>query len=82
MRKRNQPGIAANRRHPFLTSLIEQREMWLLCVPIIAWVLLFCYYPMYGVVIGFKDYYAKLGILGSPWAEQNGLEHFIRLCGA
>ena len=56
MRKRNQPGIAANRRHPFLTSLIEQREMWHLCVPIIAWVLLFCYYPMYGLLMAFVNY--------------------------
>ena len=56
MRKRNQPGIAANRRHPFLNSLIEQREMWLLCVPIIAWVLLFCYYPMYGLLMAFVNY--------------------------
>ena len=56
MRKRNQPGIAANRRHPFLTSLIEQREMWLLCVPIIAGVLLFCYYPMYGLLMAFVNY--------------------------
>ena len=56
MRKRNQPGIVANRRHPFLTSLIEQREMWLLCVPIIAWVLLFCYYPMYGLLMAFVNY--------------------------
>lgn len=56
MRKRNQPGIAAKRRHPFLTSLIEQREMWLLCVPIIAWVLLFCYYPMYGLLMAFVNY--------------------------
>ena len=56
MRKRNQPGIAANRRHPILTSLIEQREMWLLCVPIIAWVLLFCYYPMYGLLMAFVNY--------------------------
>ena len=56
MRKRNHPCIAANRRHPFLTSLIEQREMWLLCVPIIAWVLLFCYYPMYGLLMAFVNY--------------------------
>ena len=56
MRKRNQPGIVANRRHPFLTSLIEQREMWLLCVPIIAWVLLFCYYPMYVLLMAFVNY--------------------------
>lgn len=56
MRKRNQTGLTSNRRHPFLNSLIEQREMWLLCVPIIAWVLLFCYYPMYGLLMAFVNY--------------------------
>ena len=30
--------------------------MWLLCVPIIAWVLLFCYYPMYGLLMAFVNY--------------------------
>ena len=41
--------------------------------------LLFAYKPMYGLLIAFKDYKFRLGIWGSPWADQNGLEHFIRM---
>lgn len=41
--------------------------------------LLFSYKPMYGLLISFKDYKFKLGVLGSPWADNFGFEHFIRL---
>ena len=42
-------------------------------VPVVAFYLLFHYLPMYGVLIAFKDYYFRKGILGSPWV---GLRHF------
>lgn len=35
--------------------------------------LIFHYFPIYGVIVAFKDYKVSLGILGSPWA---GLKHF------
>lgn len=35
--------------------------------------LIFTYYPMYGVTIAFKDFTPALGINGSPWA---GLKYF------
>jgi putative aldouronate transport system permease protein len=34
---------------------------------------------MYGIVLAFKNYNFKEGILGSPWADQFGLKHFIKL---
>jgi len=40
---------------------------------------LFSYKPMYGILIAFKDYKFKDGVLGSAWAGSNGFEHFIRL---
>lgn len=43
--------------------------------------LLFAYKPMYGLLIAFKDYKFRLGVWGSPWADQNGLAHFIRMFG-
>jgi len=57
----------------------EWRQHWILYVmtiPVFVYLLVFDYYPMYGVTIAFKDYHAKKGILGSPWV---GLKHFNRL---
>ena len=44
-------------------------------LPVILYVLLFCYVPMYGVTLAFKAYKIKDGILGSPWV---GLTYFTR----
>ena len=34
----------------------KQRQLWLLCIPIIIWVVVFAYVPMYGIQIAFKDF--------------------------
>lgn len=35
------------------------------------------YLPLYGIIIAFKDYDVFTGIWASPWASNNGFEHFI-----
>lgn len=49
--------------------------LYLMVIPVIAYFAVFHYAPMYGVILAFKDYKIKKGILGSPWA---GFKHFIR----
>ncbi|MBQ6563653.1 MAG: sugar ABC transporter permease [Clostridia bacterium] len=44
-----------------------------------AYYVLFCYYPMYGVTLAFKQYKPKLGIIGSPWASQNGMKYVLQV---
>ena len=39
-----------------------------LLIPALLWAIVFAYYPMYGVIIAFKDYKVRQGILASPWA--------------
>ncbi len=57
---------------------IRMRRNWqlyvMLALPLI-WLAVFAYWPMYGVVIAFKDYNVVSGILGSPWV---GFKHFER----
>ena len=53
--------------------LVHNWQLWLLLLPALVWLIVFCYAPMYGVQIAFKDYKVKLGITGSPWA---GLKYF------
>lgn len=48
-------------------------QPYLLLLPPIITTFIWHYIPLYGVLIGFKDYSSKLGILGSPWY---GLGHF------
>lgn len=48
-------------------------ELYLLALPIVLFYLIFCYKSMYGVIIAFKDFNYKLGVLGSPWA---GFKYF------
>lgn len=52
-----------------------RRNKWkyLIVLPVVIYFLIFCYKPMYGIIIAFKDYRPALGINGSPWA---GFKHF------
>ena len=56
-----------------LRELWKNKLLYLMMVPTIIWVLIFCYYPMYGVLIAFKRFSYKEGIWGSPWV---GLSNF------
>ena len=52
----------------------KHRAYYVLMLPAIIYVLIFCYAPMYGLQIAFKDYKGALGIVGSPWC---GMKHFM-----
>ena len=48
--------------------------IYLLLLPGFLLVLVFCYFPMYGVIIAFENYSPYKGIFGSPFV---GFEHFL-----
>ena len=45
-----------------------------MAIPGIIWMLIFCYIPMYGIVIAFKHYNIVKPISEAPWV---GFEYFI-----
>jgi putative aldouronate transport system permease protein len=47
--------------------------IYLLALPAVLYTFIFKYVPMYGLLIAFKDYKIRTGILRSPWV---GLENF------
>ncbi len=49
-------------------------SLYLFILPVIAYYLVFCYYPMYGATIAFKDFDIARGISGSIWI---GFKHLI-----
>src|SRR5699024_2129354 len=58
-----------------MKSLLRNWQLYILLLPAVTYFFIFHYIPMYGVQIAFKDYFANLGYLGSPWV---GFEHFER----
>ena len=48
---------------------------YLIAIPFLIYLILFCYKPMYGVLLAFKKFSPALGITNSPWI---GLDNFIR----
>ena len=57
-----------------LSDFWASRYLQLLILPGLAYYIIFCYIPMYGVIIAFKDYRLVDGIMGSEWV---GFQHFI-----
>ena len=55
--------------------MLGKWQLYVLLLPAVVWLALFAYYPMYGLLIAFKDYKGNIGILGSPWADPI-LKHF------
>jgi putative aldouronate transport system permease protein len=56
-----------------LMDLSKNKLLYLMLVPMIVYLLVICYYPMYGAIIAFKTYVPARGLLGSPWV---GFKHF------
>ena len=50
-------------------------QIWLqaMVIPGIIWIIVFCYIPMYGIIIAFKEFKPILGLFGGEWV---GLKHF------
>lgn len=68
-------GIKGNKKS-LAQRIWRARGLYLLALPFLVWLIIFCYGPMYGVLMAFKDYKASLGVLGSEWV---GLKHFRRI---
>jgi putative aldouronate transport system permease protein len=59
-----------------LTYVSRNRWLYILLVPGTAFLIVFRYVPMYGVIIAFKDFSVVRGIWKSPWV---GFSNFVYL---
>ncbi|PNV62440.1 protein lplB [Clostridium sp. chh4-2] len=59
-----------------LGNLIYYKEYYIMLIPGLLFFLVFCYGPMYGLIIAFQDYYPLKGVSGSAFV---GLKHFKAL---
>jgi putative aldouronate transport system permease protein len=75
-KRRSEKNLMINKRNETLRMLIKHRTLMIMLVPAIIYYIIFHYFPMYGVVIAFKDFNFSKGIIGSEWI---GLVHFKEL---
>lgn len=57
----------------FIQNIIEHPWLYVLILPVLAYYIIFCYWPMYGCVIAFQDFNPVRGIARSEWI---GFENF------
>lgn len=77
--QRSQQIQSAGKQSFFASLLINiKKHPWLyvMAIPVLAYYIIFHYMPMYGAVIAFKNFVPAKGILGSPWADMCGFQHF------
>ena len=59
-----------------MKDITKNIDMYLMILPAFIFLIIFCYVPMYGVTIAFKDYNIFKGVMDSPWV---GFVHFNKL---
>ncbi len=69
------PSSPASAKPEWLKKLSDGKYLMILVLPSVLCLALFYYFPMYGILIAFKDYKPFVGLLGSKWV---GFDHFIR----
>jgi putative aldouronate transport system permease protein len=67
---------SADRKGNLAIVLWRERFTYSLILPAFIATGIFCYWPMYGIILAFKKFRLSKGIIGSPWAEQYGLGWF------
>jgi putative aldouronate transport system permease protein len=75
----NKKILKAKARTSLINRIKSSKYLYLLFLPAFILLLLFTYYPMYGVILAFKDFNYSKGIMGSPWTTMFGFQHFFDL---
>ncbi|BAB05630.1 sugar ABC transporter permease [Halalkalibacterium halodurans] len=68
--------IRVQRRKKILTTLKQQKYLYLMSLPFVAWVLVFNYFPLWGWTMAFQNFRPGLSFFEQEWV---GLQHFIEL---
>jgi len=74
--KRKKPSDKHGKTAKLLRDMKRDWWFYAMLIPGIAYIIIFCYLPMYGVTIAFKNYSIFRGFSASPWV---GWENFQKL---
>lgn len=71
----NASPVPTFQQAPLLTRIWKHKAIYMFIIPAFIFFIVFSYYPMYGLLIAFKNFRYSKGILGSEWV---GLKWFQR----
>ncbi len=71
--------VARRKKQILLKEILKHKGLYMIILPVIIYYLVFMYKPMYGVIVAFKDFNYRLGIIGSPWAGLKYFEEMFKL---
>lgn len=60
-------------QHAIQKQLKNDWMLYALLIPVLVWYIVFCYLPMGGITLAFRNYRYDMGLWHSPWV---GLQHF------
>ena len=58
-----------------LSGLKKDWQLWAMILPALAYIIIFCYVPMYGIQLAFRKYDFSKGLTGGDWV---GFKYFIQ----
>lgn len=71
-------GYNPSRKQIIFSRMKKNKEIYLMLIPVMAFFIIFSYVPMYGILIAWKDYLPKKGIIGSEWVGWKWFEKFFK----
>ncbi|MCZ1183696.1 sugar ABC transporter permease [Alkalihalobacillus clausii] len=69
-------AVPFGQKRSFWQTVLQQRYLYAMSLPFVAWVFVFHYLPLFGWTMAFQDYRPGLAFFEQDWV---GLKHFIEL---
>jgi len=69
--------IIHTRKKSLWKTIWYYRYIYILIIPAIVWYFIFCYIPIYGITLAFREFRFDKGIWGSPWVGTRYLMQFF-----
>lgn len=70
--------VKKNKRKKTWINIFRSKELYLMILPVMIFYIIFAYVPMYGILLAWKDYLPRKGILGSDWVGWFWFEQFFQ----
>lgn len=70
------PGAGTAGRGRIARKLRNDALYYVMLVPVLAWYAIFCYVPMAGITLAFRNFRFDGGLWNSPWV---GMDNFVKM---